>query len=69
MGLTENDYMRAARDPKFMAARWKQRVAISQRNLDKILASNASKKEKEQELLMHRKRIERMREVQRKAKG
>lgn len=68
MALTQQDYLRAANDPKFMAARWKQRVAISQRNLDKILASNASKKEKEQELLMHRKRIEKMREVQRKAK-
>ena len=68
MALTEQDYMRAARDPKFMAARWKQRVAISQEKLDKFLASNASEKEKEQELLMHRKRIEKMREMQKKAK-
>jgi hypothetical protein len=67
MGLTENDYRRAANDPKFMAARWKQRVAMSQRNLDKVLSSNVSDDEKKQELLMHRKRIERMREVQRRA--
>ena len=69
MGLTENDYRRAANDPKFMAARWKQRVAISQEKLDEFLASGASEEEKKQELLMHRKRIERMKEVQRKAKG
>lgn len=68
MALTEQDYLRAANDPKFMAARWKQRVAISQKKLDKFLASNASEKEKEQELYMHRKRIEKMREMQRKAK-
>ncbi len=69
MALTEQDYLRAANDPKFMAARWKQRVAISQEKLDEFLASGASEEEKKQELLMHRKRIERMKEVQRKAKG
>ena len=69
MALTQQDYLRAVNDPKFMAARWKQRVAISQEKLDEFLASGASEEEKKQELLMHRKRIERMKEVQRKAKG
>ena len=68
MTLTEQDYLKAANDPKFMAARWKQRVAISQRKLDEFLSSGASKDEKKQELLMHRKRIERMKEMQRKAR-
>ena len=69
MGLTESDYMRAARDPKFMAARWKQRVAMSQRKLDEFLSSNASDSEKKQELSMHRNRIRKMKEVQGKVKG
>lgn len=68
MALTQEDYLKAANDPKFMAARWKQRVAISQKNLEKILNSDASEEEKKQELLMHRKRIEKMKEVQKKAK-
>ena len=68
MGLTEQDYLRAARDPKFMAARWKQRVAISQEKLDKFLTSNASREEKEIELQMHKKRIEKLHEVQKEAK-
>lgn len=68
MALTEQDYLKAANDPKFMAARWKQRVAISQRKLDEFLSSGASEGEKKQELLMHRKRIERMKEMQRKAR-
>ena len=68
MALTEQDYLKAANDPKFMAARWKQRVAISQRKLDEFLSSGASESEKKQELLMHRKRIERMKEMQRKAR-
>ena len=60
MGLTQEDYIKAARDPKFMAARWKQRVAISQEKLDKFLTSNASREEKEIELQMHKKRIEKL---------
>lgn len=68
MALTEQDYLKAANDPKFMATRWKQRVAISQRKLDKFLSSGASESEKKQELLMHRKRIEKMREAQKKLK-
>jgi len=68
MGLTKDDYMRAARDPKFMAARWKQRVAMSQKNLDKVLSGSASEQEKRQELLMHKRRIEKMKEVQREAR-
>lgn len=68
MALTQQDYLRAVNDPKFMAARWKQRVAISQRKLDKFLASNASEQEKKKELLMHKKRIEKLREVQKKVK-
>ena len=68
MALTEQDYLRAANDPKFMAARWKQRVAISQRKLDKFLTSNASREEKEIELQMHKKRIEKLHEVQKEAK-
>ncbi len=69
MALTEQDYLRAVNDPKFMAARWKQRVAISQQKLDKFLSSNASEQEKKQEILMHRKRIEKMREAQKKLKS
>ncbi len=68
MGLTQEDYIKAARDPKFMAARWKQRVAISQEKLDKFLTSNASREEKEIELQMHKKRIEKLHEVQKEAK-
>jgi len=68
MALTQQDYLRAANDPKFMAARWKQRVAISQKRLDEFLTSNASEQEKKKELLMHKKRIEKLREVQKKAK-
>ena len=68
MGLTEKDYMRAAKDPKFMAARWKQRVAISQRKLDEFLSGGASEGEKKREVLMHKKRIERLKEVQNKLK-
>jgi len=66
MALTEQDFLRAANDNKFMAARWKQRVAISQSKLDKFLSSDISEKEKKQEVYMHRKRIERMKEVQNK---
>ena len=68
MGLTQEDYIKAARDPKFMAARWKQRVAISQEKLDKFLTSNASREEKEIELQMHKKMIEKLHEVQKEAK-
>lgn len=68
MALTEQDYLRAANDPKFMAARWKQRVAISQAKLDKFLTSNASREEKEIELLMHRKRVEKLKEAQQRLK-
>jgi len=68
MALTEQDYLRAANDPKFMAARWKQRVAISQKKLDEFLSSNASEQEKKQELLMHRKRVEKLKEAQQKLK-
>ena len=63
--MTKSDIMKASHDPKFVANRWKERVNKSQEKLDKILASNASKKEKETELYMHRKRIERMKETQR----
>ena len=68
MALTEQDYLRAANDPKFMAARWKQRVAISQKKLDEFLSSNASEQEKKQEILMHRKRVEKLKEAQQKLK-
>lgn len=68
MALTEQDYLRAANDPKFMAARWKQRVAISQAKLDEFLASGASEREKKQELLMHKKRVEKLKEAQQKLK-
>ncbi|MDX9782927.1 MAG: hypothetical protein RBT35_08130 [Bacteroidales bacterium] len=68
MALTEQDYLRAANDPKFMAARWKQRVAISQIKLDEFLASGASEREKKQELLMHKKRVEKLKEAQQKLK-
>lgn len=68
MALTEQDYLRAANDPKFMAARWKQRVAISQQKLDKFLSSNASEQEKKQEILMHKKRVEKLKEAQQKLK-
>lgn len=65
MGLTINDYRRAANDPKFMAARWKQRVAMSQRNLDRILKDpNLSQKEKELEMRMHKNRIAKMKEYE-----
>jgi len=68
MGMTKQDMIRASRDPKFVAARWKERVARSEQMLDKTLSSNASRDEKEKELYMHRKRIEKMKEVQKEAK-
>lgn len=68
MALTEQDYLRAANDKKFMAARWKQRVAISQKKLDEFLSSNASEQEKKIEISMHKKRIEKLKEAERKLK-
>jgi len=68
MALTEQDFLRASKDPKFMATRWKQRVAISQKNLGKFLSSDKSEKEKQQEVLMHRKKVERLKEVQSRLK-
>lgn len=70
MGLTIDDYKRASQDPKFMAARWKQRVAISQRKLDEILSNRSlSENEKEMELRMHRNRIKKMEESQKKLRS
>ena len=33
MGYTEQDYMKMARDSKFMARRWKQRLSQNEREL------------------------------------
>jgi len=63
MRLTEQDLIRASRDDKFMAARWKQRVAVSQARLDKKLGDpNISREEKERQVRMHKSRIQKMKE-------
>lgn len=68
MAITNSEYRRMANDPKFVAARWKQRVAVSAKQLDKTLASNKSQKEKDSEFLMHKNRMKKCEEVQRKVK-
>ena len=69
MVLSKEDIIKASRDPRFLAARWKQRVARSQEQLDKTLSGNASRSEKEQEIGMHRKRIEKMKQMQENLKN
>lgn len=70
MQLTNEEYLKAVRDNKFMAARYKRRVAISQIRLERKLASgNLTEAEKKEEIGMHKARIKKMKEYEAKAKA
>lgn len=70
MQLSDNEYRKAVEDNKFMAARYKRRVAISQQRLEKKLKdNNLSDKEKEELIGMHKARIRKMKQYEEKAKA
>ena len=69
MALTEDDFKRAVKDVKFMAARYKRRVAISEVRLEKMIRSGSlSPEQKEREIKLHKQRIEKWKEWEKKAK-
>jgi hypothetical protein len=70
MALTENDLLQAVGDSKFMASRYKRRVAISEVRLEKMLNSGMlSLEQKSREVNLHKQRIGKWKEWEKKAKN
>lgn len=68
MGYSEQELKKMANDPKFMASRWQQRLAVNEKELEKRWG-NLSREERQKKLEMLKYQQKRVEHYEAKAKG